>query len=228
MKPLANAFVTVALCAVTSISPVYALQPQTPVEIVRGQTELQRFQSMVNNYNIEPFVTPAREAALQAARQADQIMQAHAYNNYISQGRTLDRTIEQRLKDLRDALGANDLSQAQHYFMRLQVAEQKKSQLIQDWIRATPSDFYVGESEVTPTDGTQQPPPQPGPPPPLEVTPPGPEVTTTSTTPPPPPSVLGVSLTTPVVVTSVAVAVGVGVAVNKSGDDTTDTTGGNE
>lgn len=224
MKPLANSLVTVALCAVTSISPVYALQPQTPVEIVRGQTEFewQRFQSMVNNYNIEPFVTPAREAALQAARQAKQIMQANAYSRYITEGRGLDRTIEQRMKFLQDALDAGDLSGARHEFTVIQYAEQRKSELIQDWIRATPSDLYVGESEVTLTDVTQQPPP-PEPP-----APPGPEQTgnAASATKITQSGAFGLGATTAVVGTIVVIA-GVSYLITKDDDSTTNATQNN-
>ncbi|RUO41629.1 hypothetical protein CWE22_05585 [Pseudidiomarina aestuarii] len=203
----------------SAVGPAYASQDGDRLDALRKYVE---------NYQEEPFMNSERLAQLEDARRSKDIMRVNGFNRVRQEAAATQRAMARRIVDLREAISMGNLSEAQLHFNSLGVFQQRLDQQAKNWASINPQQIYTETQmrDIEPVDGTPPPSPSEVPAPPG---PPGPEVTTTSPPPPPPPpSVLGLSLTTPVVVTSVAVAVGVGVAVNKSGDDTTDTTGGNE
>ncbi|WP_417656320.1 hypothetical protein [Pseudidiomarina aestuarii] len=206
--------VLVVIVAVVISPPSSAWQV---VEVSQGGSQLDQARQFLNNYPTEPFMNEQRLSQFAEARSQKDIMRLNGYNRLQTEARALERNIEQRLRAARDALEVGDIARFNHERTVLNVVEQNMQDVAQRWSQMTPMERYR-ETQAQQADvATEQ----------VEISNPGPEVASNAPPPPTSPTFLGMSLTTPVVVTGVAVAVGTAAAITNNGDDTTDTTGGN-
>ncbi|HET8817538.1 MAG TPA: hypothetical protein VFM61_08840 [Pseudidiomarina sp.] len=183
----------------------------------RGLSDAQSMQQYLNSIPQEKFMNEERLRQVSEASSRRDITQRIRYDDLRIEANSLERNLQNAMSTAKDSINRGNLDSARQQLNVVESYREKLRLLAEEWKLATPADYTIDASTQTQVSdaNTLQGPQGPA----------GPEVVTTGPT---PPTFLGVSLTTPVVVTTVAVAVGVGVAVNKSGDDTTDTTGGNE
>lgn len=189
------------------------------VGMSQASSQLDQARQFLNNYPTERFMNEQRLRQVAEARNQGDVVSRIGYNSIQADATAIERTIQDRLRSAREALNRGSFEQFNHEKNLLNVQQQKLAELSKRW------DQVIGSTN------SSEPPRQElnGPPEQQEqsLSQAGPEVVSNAPPPPTSPTFLGMSLTTPVVVTGVAVAVGTAAAITNNGDDTTDTTGGN-
>lgn len=211
-------FVWVVVAFVTVVVSSASSAWQIP-ELSQSNYTVEQGRQFLNNYPTEPFMNKRRLEDIHRARRANDVVQTNGYNSIRQQATSLERGIKARLSSAREALDAGQLERFGHEMNLLNAQQQRLADLVKRWDQLAPTvqEYTDVSSELDELPDSAE-------------TPPGPEVVSNAPPPPTPPTAptfLGVSLTTPVVVTGVAVAVGTAAAITNNGDETTDTTGGN-